>query len=101
MIIDLGTSLFGNGYLFTELKENSLLIKRFGPIYIDFDEYPRYSGRTAAIFETNVNENIPCDHGYDYSSGKKICTWVNKKSLSMMKTCFPDAKQINQFPEST
>ena len=41
-------------------------------MYIDFVEYPPYSGRTSAIFEKNVNESIQCDHGYTYSSGKKI-----------------------------
>ena len=43
----------------------------------------------------NVNENIHFVHGYAYSSGKqKICTWINEESWGMMKTCFPDAKQI-------
>ena len=51
MIIYLGTESFGNGYLFTELKENAPLIIIFGPMYIDFDEYPRYSDRTSSIFE--------------------------------------------------
>ena len=37
MILDLGTVSFGNGYLFTELKENSPLIKKFRSMYIDFD----------------------------------------------------------------
>ena len=49
------------------------MLKYFGPIYIDFGEYPRYSGRTCAIFEKNVNESIQCDHGYAYSSGKTKC----------------------------
>ena len=50
-ILDLRTASFGNGYLFTELKENDPLIKHSGTIYIAFDEYPRYSGRTSVIFE--------------------------------------------------
>ena len=50
-------------------------------MYIDFDEYPRHSGRHSEIFENNVNESIQCVHGYVYSSGKqKICTWVNDDS---------------------
>ena len=70
------------------------MIKCFGPIYIYFDEYPRYSGSKSEIFEKNVNENIQCVHGYIYSSGKqKICIWVNEDSWEMMKYCFPDAKQ--------
>ena len=70
MIIDLGTTSFGNGSLFNEPNGNSPLIKHYWPMYIDFDEYPRYSGRTSVIFEKKVNESIQSDHGYAYSSGK-------------------------------
>ena len=51
MIIKLGTASFGNGYLFTQQKENYPLIKYFGPMYIDFYEYPPYSGRISKSFE--------------------------------------------------
>ena len=58
-------------------------------MYIDFDEYPPYSGRISEIFEKNVNENIQCVHGYSYSSVKqKICTYVNEDSWGMMKHFF-------------
>ena len=66
-------------------------------MYIDLDEYPCYSGRNSENFETNVNKNIQCVHGYADSSGKpKLCTWVNVDSWGMMKDYFPDAKPI--FP---
>ena len=39
-------------------------------MYIDFDQYPRYSRITSIIIEKNVNESIQCDHGYDYYLGK-------------------------------
>ena len=69
-------------------------------MYIDFDEYPRYSGRNSEIFEKNINENNQCVHGYAYSSGKqKMCSWVNEDSSEMMKKCFPDGKQIKKFPK--
>ena len=32
-------------------------------MYINFDEYPRYSGRVFGIFEKYVNEDIKCEHG--------------------------------------
>ena len=77
-IIDLGTASFGNEPLFTQQKEKIPLIECFGPMYIDFDEYPRYIGRNSEMFENNFNKNIQCVHGYAYSSGKqKMCTWVN------------------------
>ena len=68
---------------------------------IVFDEYPPYSVRISEILEINVNENIQCFHGYPYSSGKqKTCTWVNEESWGMMKTYFPDAKQIKKCPKT-
>ena len=69
--IDLGTASFGKEPLFTQQKENFQLIKCFGPRYIDFDEYPRYSGRNSEMFEKNVNENSQCDYGFAYSSDKQ------------------------------
>ena len=72
-IIDLGTTSFGNEPSFTQQKGSFSLIIFFGPMYIDFDEYPRYRGRNSETFEKNVNENIQCDHGYEYSSGKQKC----------------------------
>ena len=61
-IIDLGSTSFGNEPLFIQQKEKFPLIECFGPMYIDFDEYPRYSGRNSEIFEKYVNENIKCAH---------------------------------------
>ena len=52
-------------------------------------------------FLKNVNENIQCVHGYVYYSVKqKMCTWVNEESWGMMKTCFPDSKQIKKCPKT-
>ena len=70
-------------------------------MYIDFDEYPHYSGRNSAIFEKYVNENIKCEHGYAYYSGKRnMCTWVNDDTWETMKNRFPDANQINKYPKT-
>ena len=64
-------------------------------MYIDFDDYPPYSGSISEIFETNVNANIQCDNGYAYSSRKeKNCTWINEESWEIMQKPFLDAKQI-------
>ena len=69
-IFNLGTASFWNESLLTQQKENYPLIKCCGPMYIDFDEYPPYSGRNSEIFEKKANENIQCVHGYAYYSGK-------------------------------
>ena len=75
--------------VFVYSPERKLSIdKHFGPMHIDYDDYPPYSGRIPENFEKNVNENIQCVHGYAYSSGRqKMCTWVNEESWGMMKTC--------------
>ena len=73
-IIDLGTTSFGNEPLFTQQKEKCRLIQFFGPMFIDFDQYPHYSGRESIIFEKYVNEDIKCEDGYAYSAGQRaIC----------------------------
>ena len=93
--IDLGTTSFGNKPFFTQQKENFQLIQCFGPMFIDFDEYPCYSGKESIIFEKDVNEAIKCEHGYAYSAGQHpIWNWVNKKTWDIMKKCFPDATKI-------
>ena len=48
-------------------------------MYIDFNDYPPYSGRISGFFKQILMKIIQCDHGYAYSSRKqKMCTWVNK-----------------------
>ena len=70
-------------------------------MYIDFDEYPPYSGRISEIFEKNINDNTQCDNGYAFSSREhKHFTSFNGESLEMMKDCFPVAKQIKK-PKNT
>ena len=66
--------------MFTELKENTTLIKSFGPMLIDFDGYLPYSDEISIFFRTNVNDNIHCDNGYAYYSSKyKTCSWINEE----------------------
>ena len=82
-IIDLGTASFGNESLFTQQKENFPLVKCFGPMYIDFDEYPCYSGRNSENFEKMlmkifivslgmhiIQVNRKCAHGLMMTVGK-------------------------------
>ena len=48
-------------------------------MYIDFDDYPSYSGAISEIFETNINDHIQCDNGYHYSSIKdNMLTWITE-----------------------
>ena len=57
-------------------------------MYIDFDEYPSYSGVISENFETNINSHIQCAYGYPYSTIKgKFFTWINEESWEMAKIC--------------
>ena len=49
--------------LFTAIKESATLIKYFGPMYIDFDDYPSYGGTIYENFEANINVHVWCDYG--------------------------------------
>ena len=70
-------------------------------MFIDFDEYPHYSGRESIIFEKDVNEAIKCKYGYAYSAGQRpICKWVNEDTWEIMKKCFPDATKIYMCPKT-
>ena len=94
-MINLGTTSFGNEALFTQQKEKYRLIQCCGPIFIDFDEYPHYSGRESIIFEKDVNAAIKCEYGYKYSAGQHhIYKWVNEDTWEIMKKCLPDATKI-------
>ena len=61
-------------------------------MYIDFDEYPTYSGAISEKFETNINDHIHCDYGYPYSTIKSIkgnmLTWINEENWKMKKHVF-------------
>ena len=50
-IIDLVTTSFGNKPLLTQQNKKFRLIKFLGPMFIDFDEYPHYSGKESTILK--------------------------------------------------
>ena len=45
----LGTTSVGEKHFFTQQKEKCQLIQCFGPMFIDFDDYPHYSGKESII----------------------------------------------------
>ena len=56
-------------------------MKHLGPMYVDFYQYPPYSGAISENFDTNINAHIQCDTGYPYSSIKdNMLTWINEES---------------------
>ena len=58
-------------------------------MYIDFNKYPTYSGAISENVETNINDQIWCQHGFPYSTIKgNMLTYIYNKSWQMMKSLF-------------
>ena len=70
-------------------------------MFIDFDDYPHYSGKEYIIFEIYSNEAIRCEHGYAFSSDHHpICKWVDEKTWEILKKYFPDATEVSKCPKT-
>ena len=79
----------------TQQKEKCQLIQCFGPMFIDFDDYPHFSGKESIIFVKDINEAIKCEHGYAYSADHHpIWKWVDEKTWDRLKKYFPDATEV-------
>ena len=56
-----------------------MLTCEYGLMYLHLDDYPPYSGKSLDIFETNINRNLRCIHGYThYFEQNELITWVSK-----------------------
>ena len=57
------------------------LTRHLGPMYINFDAYPPYTGAVYDFFLTNINSHIEWCSSYPYSTPKEsVITWINKNS---------------------
>ena len=62
-----------------ELIKKAKLKIPYGPMYLDFDEYPPYRNALPESFEIKININLRFCHGYPNSYGNyKKNTWVKK-----------------------
>ena len=43
-----------NQKIVTAIKQNSILTKNYGPMYIYFDDYPQYTDEIYRMFETKL-----------------------------------------------
>ena len=66
-------------------------------MYIDFDEYPRYSGRNYEFFGKMLMKIFSVFMVMHVPQANRKCAHALMNNWGMMKTCFPDAKQINKF----
>ena len=79
--IDKETPSIENEILYTSLKQNAALTWLSGPIYINFDEYPLYTGSIKNIYITNIDAHIKYCHDLPYYSFKVlIMICINKES---------------------
>ena len=47
-------------------------------MYLQLEDHPPYSDKLSETFETNINKNLRCCHGYtNYSEKKQFITWIS------------------------
>ena len=46
------------------LRKSATLTCLYGTMYLELDDYPPYSDKISVIFETHINRNLRCSHGY-------------------------------------
>ena len=70
-------------------------------MFIDFDDYPHYSGKESKKFVKDINEAIRYEHGYAFSADHHpICKWVDEKTWDRLKKYFPDATEVYKCPKT-
>ena len=74
----------------------------YGPMYLQLDDYPLYTGKNSDIFEIHINSNLRCIHGY--INGMRhtyLITWVSNSSWKMLISKFIHAVKISPCPKTT
>ena len=66
------------------------------------DEYPLYSDKISDIFETRINSNLRCIHGYNNCDRHTdSITWVSNSSWDILLSEFIHAIKISACPKTT
>ena len=81
------------------LIKSSTMKCLYGPIYLELDDYPPYSDKISVIFETHINRNLRCSHGYTNCVWHTyLITWVSKNSWEISLSEFSHAEIISACP---
>ena len=65
-------------------------------MYLQLDEYAPYSDKISDIFETHINRNLRCSHGYTICViHTDFITWVSKNAWEMLLSEFSNAEIIS------
>ena len=71
-------------------------------MYLLLDDYPPYSDKKSDIFETHINSNLRCIHGYNnYMRHSDLITWVSNSSWDILLSEFIHAVRIFPCPRTT
>ena len=71
-------------------------------LYVQLDEYPPYSDKKSDIFETHINSNLRCIHGYTSCMRQTdLITWVSNSSWDMLLYEFIHSVKIIPCPRTT
>ena len=70
-------------------------------MYLELDDYPPYSDKKSVVFETNINRNLRCIHGYtNCTRHTDSITWVSKISWENLLSEFLHAERISACPKT-
>ena len=79
-----------------------MLTCEYGLMYLHLDDYPPYTGKNSDIFETHINSNLRCIHGYcNFMRHTDLITWVSKSAWKMLLSQFIHAVLISPCPRTT
>ena len=74
----------------------------YGPMYLQLDDYLPCTGKNSDIFETPINSNLRCIHGYtNCMRHTDLITWVSNSSWKMLLSQFMHAVKISPCPSTT
>ena len=84
------------------VEKNAMLTCVYGPMYLQLDDYPPYTGKNSDIFETHINSNLRCIHGYtNCMRHTDLITWVSNSARKMLISQFIHAVKISPCPRTT
>ena len=74
----------------------------YGHMYLQLDDYPPYTGKNSDIFETHINRNLRCIHGYtNCTRHTYLITCVLNSAWKMLLSQFIHAVKISPCPRTT
>ena len=83
------------------LRKSATLTPIYGTMYLDLDYYLPCSDKKPVIFETHINRNLRCIHGYtNCVRHTDLITWVSKNSWEMLLSEFSHAERISACPRT-